>query len=444
MSETRRFGVLMPMSRGFRVSSCTLLGALVAVLLASAAAARGHPPVSTVVRLEVAPSGGVTVTIVHDALAFALEKTSAEVSDAEMQAFLRATHQQKDAAFLSGRERLLRGTELNAGGVPVVLDLRESPSTERLWEWVGGGQQRSFPCTMSFVLAATLPSQCTTVTVRVPVLLGNVLLAIDRPGLERSILPLDPGEASPPIDVSMVRATRDATSTKQAVSRPLAPGGVPRAGDGTAADAGTAAVAWRYVRLGFDHIVPEGTDHALFVLGLFLLTPRVKPLLWQITAFTLAHSVTLTLATLRLVSVPGSVVEPVIALSIAFIAVENLCTTKIRAWRPLVAFMFGLVHGLGFASGLMEIGLPTRQLATGLIAFNVGVEGGHISVLLVAFALLGWARARPWYRARVVLPLSVVIAGIALLWSIDRVWSAGEATAPEAAAPMRRGPNAQP
>src|SRR6185295_17576059 len=117
----------------------------------------------------------------------------------------------------------------------------------------------------------------------------------------------------------------------------------------------------------------------------------------------------LTLATLHLVTIPGSIVEPTIALTIAFIGIENLFARKVHGWRPAVAFIFGLVHGLGFASGLMEIGLPTGQLAAGLVAFNVGVEGGHLTVLAAAFLVLGWWRNKPWYRKRVAIPISSLI-----------------------------------
>jgi hypothetical protein len=369
---------------------------------------------------------------VEDALAYALGKTSAEVTDAEMRDFLRAAEQTQDAAFRSAADRLLRETQMRVDGSPAVLELRESPNSARLREWASPEANRSFPCTMRVVLTTSLPTDCRVMVVGVPAVLGKVLLAVDRPGLERIILPLDPAEMSSNIDVSMVGAQRADASTGAAASQAPDSGNSRAAREGLAAEPGAWSVAWRYGRLGFRHIVPEGTDHALFVLGLFLLTPRVKALLWQISAFTLAHSVTLSLATLRLVSVPTSVVEPVIALSIACVAIENLFATRGHAWRPLVAFAFGLVHGLGFASGLVEIGLPTRQLVTGLVAFNVGVEGGHVAVLAVAFALLGWARSRTWYRARVVLPLSLLIAGVALFWSVDRLLGQRGTTAPGA------------
>jgi hypothetical protein len=159
----------------------------------------------------------------------------------------------------------------------------------------------------------------------------------------------------------------------------------------------------------------------LFVLGLFLLSARLAPLLWQVTAFTLAHSVTLALSMTGVVALPSAVVEPLIALSIAWIAVENILTTELKPWRPLVVFGFGLLHGLGFAGVLRELGLPPGEFVAGLVGFNVGVELGQLAEILVAFAILGRFRDRPWYRRRVVLPLSALIALIGLFWAVQRV-----------------------
>ena len=143
-----------------------------------------------------------------------------------------------------------------------------------------------------------------------------------------------------------------------------------------------------YIPVGFDHIVPLGLDHILFVLGLFFLSTRFGPLLWQISAFTLAHTITLALAALGYVSVPGSIVEPLIAASIVFVAVENMLTDGLSRWRPLVIFGFGLLHGLGFASVLGEFGLPQGTFVPALIGFNVGVELGQLAVVAVAFLLV--------------------------------------------------------
>lgn len=140
-----------------------------------------------------------------------------------------------------------------------------------------------------------------------------------------------------------------------------------------------------YIPVGFDHIVPKGLDHILFVLGLFFLSTRMKPLLWQISAFTLAHTITLALASLGYVNVPGSIVEPLIALSIVYVAVENLYTDGLSPWRPFIIFGFGLLHGLGFASVLGEFGLPEASFIPALIGFNIGVEIGQLAVIAVVY-----------------------------------------------------------
>lgn len=177
-----------------------------------------------------------------------------------------------------------------------------------------------------------------------------------------------------------------------------------------------------YVGIGFTHIVPKGLDHILFVVGLFLLSPRLKPLLIQITAFTVAHSVTLAMAMLGVISLPASIVEPLIAASIVFIALENLATNRLSPWRPFVVFGFGLLHGLGFAGVLTEIGLSPAHFLSGLIAFNVGVEAGQLAVVAACYALFGaWFSDKSWYRARVTMPMSLIIAAVAVWWFAERV-----------------------
>ena len=152
---------------------------------------------------------------------------------------------------------------------------------------------------------------------------------------------------------------------------------------------GGQATGWQtfvdYIPVGFDHIVPKGLDHILFVLGLFFLAARMRPLLIQISLFTLAHTITLALAALGLVNLPGSIVEPLIAASIVFVAVENIWAKGISKWRPYVIFGFGLLHGLGFASVLGEFGLPESTFVAALIGFNVGVEVGQLAVISVMF-----------------------------------------------------------
>jgi hypothetical protein len=181
------------------------------------------------------------------------------------------------------------------------------------------------------------------------------------------------------------------------------------------------STAWRYFRLGLRHIVPEGLDHVLFVLGLFLLSPKPKALLLQVTAFTVAHTATLALSSYGVVRLPPGVVEPLIALSIAYVAVENVVTTELKPWRPLVVFLFGLLHGMGFAGVLGELGIPRDEFLTAILSFNLGVEAGQLTVLAGAFLTVGWFRRRSWYRAAITVPLSIAIAAVGLYWAVMRV-----------------------
>src|SRR5262245_40497039 len=148
-----------------------------------------------------------------------------------------------------------------------------------------------------------------------------------------------------------------------------------------------AAVVARYLMLGFEHILPKGVDHILFVLGLFLLSTKLRPLLLQVTAFTVAHTVTLALSMTNVLRLPSRPVETLIALSIAYVAIENTLTSELKPWRPALVFLFGLLHGLGFAGVLRELGLPEGRFLSTLLAFNCGVELGQLVVLGLAFAV---------------------------------------------------------
>ncbi len=187
--------------------------------------------------------------------------------------------------------------------------------------------------------------------------------------------------------------------------------------------------AWQFLRLGFLHILPEGLDHILFVLGLFLLAPKLKPLLTQITAFTIAHSITLGLAMAGVLSLPSRIVEPLIALSIAVVAIENIVSnlkpTRVRAWRWLVVFCFGLVHGLGFAGALRGMHLPPGGILAPLVCFNLGVEGGQLTVIALAAIATCWFWRKPWYVHRISIPASALIACVGLFWAIQRGFGYG-------------------
>jgi hydrogenase/urease accessory protein HupE len=182
--------------------------------------------------------------------------------------------------------------------------------------------------------------------------------------------------------------------------------------------------AWRYLTLGFTHIMPNGLDHMLFVLGIYLLSRRARSVLLQVSAFTVAHSITLGLSMYGVVAVSPRIVEPMIALSIAYVAVENVFLSELKSWRVALVFAFGLLHGMGFAGALKELGLPRSEFVTALFTFNVGVEAGQIAVIGAAFALVGWyCNSRIWYRSRIVVPVSAMIACTAVYWTIERLFS---------------------
>lgn len=181
-------------------------------------------------------------------------------------------------------------------------------------------------------------------------------------------------------------------------------------------------IVGQYLHLGFIHIVPDGPDHVLFVLGLVLLTTRMRPLLVQVTAFTAAHCLTLALALYGAVDLPARIVEPLIALSIAYVAVENIFARGLTPWRPALIFGFGLLHGLGFAGVLTDLGLPTDNRAAALVAFNIGIEAGQLAVIAMAYLLLlHWFKDRPWFKVRVTQPASAVIALVGLYWTAERI-----------------------
>lgn len=178
-----------------------------------------------------------------------------------------------------------------------------------------------------------------------------------------------------------------------------------------------------YLQLGFTHILPLGFDHILFVLSLYLLSPKLKPVLWQATAFTVAHSITLGLAMFKVFTPSPAIVEPIIALSIMYVALENIFSPTLKKSRIGIVFLFGLVHGMGFANALGSLGLPQHSYLTSLVMFNVGVELGQLAVIVSVFLLFGkWFGNKPYYRKAIVIPLSILITLVAGYWTIERLF----------------------
>ncbi|MBK7691117.1 MAG: HupE/UreJ family protein [Bacteroidetes bacterium] len=179
----------------------------------------------------------------------------------------------------------------------------------------------------------------------------------------------------------------------------------------------------KYLELGFTHILPYGFDHVLFILCVFFLNTSIKKIILQATMFTLAHSITLALAVYGIIAPPSNIIEPLIAISIVLLALENIYNSQIKPWRMLMVFLFGLIHGMGFAGALSELGLPSYAFATALVSFNVGVELGQLTVILVMYILVSKIFSKKeWYRNRIVIPSNIAIALTALFWTIERIF----------------------
>lgn len=229
---------------------------------------------------------------------------------------------------------------------------------------------------------------------------------------------------------STVAILRDGRLQQEAVldrSTPRFDSARPQAG--TEQSASQVAIALNYFQQGIAHTW-GGIDHVLFVLGLILLGGTLRSLFWTVSAFTIAHSITLSIAVLDLWSPSSHVVEPIIALSIVTVAAENLFQAKRThekynsQWRPLIAFAFGLIHGFGFAGALMELGLPRESMALALATFNIGVEVGQAAIVAIVAPLLAWlmAKSRVLHQ-RIVLAGSLTIALAGAFWFAERISS---------------------
>lgn len=190
------------------------------------------------------------------------------------------------------------------------------------------------------------------------------------------------------------------------------------------------STATDFIKLGVSHIF-EGVDHILFLLALLVLGGSLWRVIGIATSFTAAHSVTLSLAALNIVVLPEALVESVIALSIGWVAVENWIfavpstdekVPLVLRWRWALTFLFGLMHGFGFADVLQELGLPKEHLALALGSFNLGVELGQIAIIAIAYPVLKRAMRTTWYRPHAVRMASVLMIIVALYWFVERAF----------------------
>jgi HupE / UreJ protein len=361
--------------------------AFFAALLVAAASVGAHDFAFTDVRLEVRADGAWLADVRCDVDALALG-VSATADSAALAAEIEALSPADRDALVA------RLATIVARRIRVRFDGEPAPFETTLPEKGRPRGPGELPSALGlFVrLAGRVPEGARHVTFFASRAFPPVRLVVVRPG-----------EVSGPVEVV----------TSGAESRPVA-----LAGERSPVTAGE--TFRRFAVLGVTHILPYGLDHVLFVVGLALLSPRLRPLLAQVTAFTLAHTLTLALSSYGVVTLPSRLVEPLIALSIAYVGVENAVSPRLRPSRLALVFAFGLLHGLGFAGVLAEMGLPDRHRLAALLAFNVGVEIGQLAVIGLALGALAlWALAGR-SRQVVVRPVSLGIAAIGLLWTVQR------------------------
>ena len=237
---------------------------------------------------------------------------------------------------------------------------------------------------------------------------------------QRRVNVLFPGEESFKLDLGFIGTRPEPEAVKPAMIQPAKTISKEEQAEQRRADA--RSTFFSFTRQGFVHVLPLGLDHILFVLGLFFLSRKWKPIIYQVSVFTIAHTITLGLATLDLVAAPSHVVEPIIAASIAVVAIENIFFPGYRHVRLLVVFFFGLIHGLGFAGALSAFDLDPTSLVIGLLGFNVGVEFGQLAVIALVFGATFWLTEEKVYRKWVVVPGSALIALMGIYWTIERVF----------------------
>ena len=177
-----------------------------------------------------------------------------------------------------------------------------------------------------------------------------------------------------------------------------------------------------YLELGFTQVIPIGYDHILFILCLFFYNSKLKIVFLQCTIFTIAQSLALALSASGVVIYNANLIELLIAVTILYAAIENILFVKKYTLRIILIFIFGLIHGLGFATALKEIDIPKKQFLTSLISFNIGVELGQITIILTTYFLIyKWFSNKIWYKERIVYPISTLIGCVALYWTIERI-----------------------
>ena len=359
-------------------------------------AVRAHPAEFTTLQVKVEVDGRFEASLNIDILSFALGQTSLKTSNEELEVLLDGPRTTLAERLADADEHFRHEVVVRTDAGNAIISSWTLPDLATVDAVLARHIQPRIMVPGGITFSGTLPVRAHTISIRLPYVLGDTVHLLELPGGNSHDEPVSAGEYSSKIPIAL--------QVPGKWEKLIAVG--------------------RYIKVGFHHIIPEGADHILFVLGLFLFSARFTPLLWQVSAFTVAHSITLGLALYGVVRLPSAITEPLIAASIVFVAVENIFVKELKPWRYAVVFCFGLIHGLGFASAFANAGLPRQNFLIGLVGFNLGVECGQLAVLAGAFLAVGWFRHRPWYRRVIVLPASSLIALIALFWTVQRIfWS---------------------
>ena len=399
------------------------------VFLLGAAHAHAHLLNMTKVIASLGPNGEVAVDMQVDL-------TRGAGGPLEYYRLSRVENPKSDAEISRLMERLAGAIDLRLGGtaVPLHWELVELPKLSKE-EFVNPLNWPMTHVTLKGILpgpgaSATDGAQSTVASASSGTLTG----------VFRTAFPFEE-----PISLTFSADNDQRTMTRWLVASQLSPpfplkegadGTQPGSRSGASAEADNGGL-FQYVVFGFTHILPRGLDHVLFVLGLYLGARSIRSLLVLVTCFTFAHSITLALAAVGAVRLPPNIVEPLIAASIVWVGIENFFVARTGRWRPLIVFLFGLLHGLGFASALSELHLPAGNFLLALLSFNVGIELGQLAVIALAFAVTVMFLRKPWYRSRMALPASLAIAILAMFWTVERATAATPQPAPaQPAAPI--------
>jgi hypothetical protein len=371
------------------VSRALLLGLL---LLAAAQPAAAHLLNMTRVQVRVDAAGAVEVQLQID--------LNRPAGGAEAYFRLsRIAEPLHDPAFVRIADDLVRAVQIDYGGVRVPLSLADAKLPQEPHETFL--DPVSWPMTL-ITLRGALPAAPSTA------------VAVLQARMDSKF------RFEEPIAVTFLRVPEQRSLTRWLVADQASPRFDPAAEP--KAVVADSTPWWRYVAFGFTHIVPKGLDHVLFVLGLYFGARRLSALFWLVTGFTLAHSATLGLASAGVLRLPPRIVETLIALSIAWIGIENL-VPRLRDGRHRYAlvFCFGLLHGMGFASALGSLQTPQGSFLLALLGFNLGIEAGQAVVIGGAALLTLWWADSPHYERRVVRPASLAIALGGLAWTAERI-----------------------